>query len=109
MGGAVGSMMRYGVTLITNTLHGTAYLATLIVNILGSLLMGYLIACGQHSTSPWLLFASVGLCGGFTTFSTFSNEGLTLLRSGNYMLFALYFLLTLILGLLCVWAGKAIG
>lgn len=105
MGGAVGSMMRYGVTLVTNTLHGTAYLATLIVNILGSLLMGYLIACGQHSTSPWLLFATVGLCGGFTTFSTFSMQSVTLLQQGRYGSAALYIAASLI----CCLIGCFIG
>ena len=55
------------------------------------------------------LFLTVGFCGGFTTFSTFCNENMGLLRNGNSMVAALYISLSLFLGLLAVQTGSAIA
>ena len=48
---------------------------------------------------------TTGLCGGFTTFSTFSYESLQLLQQGHYILFLLYVMASLLVGLLAVWLG----
>lgn len=82
LGGAVGAMLRYGVTLVCTAAHWSTNLATFIVNSLGSLVMGILL--GLLSQSPLLLLLTVGLCGGFTTFSTFSMQAATLFEQGKW-------------------------
>ena len=107
LGGAAGSMLRYGISLLTAALQGPATMATLAVNIIGSFVLGGLTAsCGQGS---WMLFATVGLCGGFTTFSTFSVQSVTLLQQGRYAAGALYILATLVCCLLSTLLGCWIG
>jgi fluoride exporter len=87
-------------------------LGTFIINISGSFLIGILYALygksGNLSPSA-LLFLATGVCGGFTTFSAFSYENLLLLRSGNYMMAMVYITGSIIIGLLAVFAGYAIG
>lgn len=84
---------------------------TLTANVLGCLLIGLFYSLSSKlDWSPELrLLLTTGLCGGFTTFSTFSNEGLQLLRAGNFGVFALYFTLTLVLGLGAVALGAWMG
>ena len=98
LGGGLGSLMRYGVQA---AMHGriSPFLfpwATLSVNILGSFLIGmfYVLSARFNLSDETRLFLTTGLCGGFTTFSTFSHEGMTLIRQGNYGTFLLYGLLT---------------
>jgi fluoride exporter len=87
-------------------------LGTFLVNITGSFLIGLLYALYGRSgnLSPAaLLFLATGVCGGFTTFSAFSYENLLLLRSGNYMMALVYIAGSVVIGLLAVFAGYAIG
>jgi len=81
IGSALGGILRYGVAQVL----GQATVATLVVNILGSFVIGYAAAsprlAGMGNTR---LFVMVGLCGGFTTFSAFSFQTLDLLRSGAW-------------------------
>ena len=81
--------------------------ATMTVNIAGCLLIGVLWAVFSRSTalSQLNLLLTVGFCGGFTTFSTFSKESLTLLQAGSYTGFALYALGSVTVGILAVAAG----
>ena len=82
MGGALGSMIRYGISMLGAYLQWSSVGATFASNVLGSLLMGVvLVLCANNSL---FLFATVGLCGGFTTFSTFSAQTLTYIEAGNY-------------------------
>ena len=87
-------------------------IATFVVNISGSFLIGLLYALygktGNLSPSA-LLFLTTGLCGGFTTFSSFTYENLLLLRSGQYFMAAVYIGGSLVLGMLAVFAGYAVG
>ncbi|MCI8608053.1 MAG: fluoride efflux transporter CrcB [Firmicutes bacterium] len=105
LGGAVGSMLRYGISLIPY--KGGVPLATLITNILGAILIGYITGMaakkdmGQHT----MLFLKTGLCGGFTTFSTFSLEAYTIFQNGNYLLGAVYILLSLLGCLAGIYVG----
>lgn len=97
LGGAAGAMLRYGITLLFTFVHWSANVGTLLTNVIGSFVMGMLVSAFEQS--PVLLFATVGLCGGFTTFSTFSMQSVTLLQQGRYGAAALYMLGTM---LLCV-------
>ena len=78
------------------------------MNIVGCLLIGILWGATsrfQHLAPALSLLLMVGFCGGFTTFSTFSKEGLTLLQSNHYTLFALYTLGSVALGIMAVALG----
>jgi len=109
-GGAVGSMARYGAGLATQGWHHSFPLGTFIVNIVGSLVIGLVagwIAADAHPEThhQMRLLLAVGLCGGFTTFSSFSLETFTLLRGGQGMVALGYIALSV---LLCLGA-TAIG
>lgn len=80
LGGALGCLARYGVSSALAT-KGFPW-ATLAVNLLGSLAIGYLLLDHGLDRAP-RLFAAVGLLGGFTTLSTFSAETVELLRAGH--------------------------
>ncbi len=110
LGGAVGSMLRYGAYLVIRTT--TFPLSTLLINISGSLLIG--IVFGMNIKSPgitenWRVFLATGICGGFTTFSAFSLENLQLLHNEKYVLFALYVILSLLLGLAAAFCGYKVA
>lgn len=120
LGGGIGSVLRYAIGLIQvhlrlnpiSTLGQTLFpWPTLTANLLGCLLIGLFYSLSARlEWSPELrLLLTTGLCGGFTTFSTFSNEGLQLLRAGHFGIFALYFALTLVLGLGAVALGAWMG
>lgn len=82
-GGALGSVLRYAIYLAT-----AGFWPTLLVNALGSLLMGAAMALGWHlleAAHPLRALFVVGVLGGFTTFSAFSGDVLALLQSGQYL------------------------
>ncbi|ACC98401.1 Integral membrane protein possibly involved in chromosome condensation [Elusimicrobium minutum Pei191] len=105
-GGFVGSVMRYlmAVVLASASLkHGFPY-ATLAVNVLGSFMIGFLSQ--PFSANPYgRLFVMVGVLGGFTTFSTFSNETLLLYNNGQFIFASLNVLLNVLLCLVGVFCG----
>ena len=106
LGGAAGAMLRYAISLIP--VRGSFPVLTLITNLLGALLIGF-IAGAAELTSPspnLVLFTKTGLCGGFTTFSTFSLESYTLLKAGQKGTAVLYILLSVGLCLAGVWLGR---
>ena len=115
IGGGVGSVLRYLAQIsINERMSGIGFpfsWGTFIVNIAGSLLIGlfYSISERWNLSMEMRLLLTTGLCGGFTTFSTFSNDGLSLLRGEFYGTFLLYALLSIGLGLVAVLAGGAIG
>lgn len=106
LGGALGTMLRFGSGLLIGI---KSYpLATFLVNIVGSFIIGLVMAYSLKSdvfALNWRLFLVTGFCGGFTTFSAFSLENLLLLQNGKLGLFALYAGGSLVLGILAVWAG----
>ena len=115
IGGGVGSVLRYLAQIsINERMSGIGFpfsWGTFIVNIAGSLLIGlfYSVSERWNLSMEMRLILTTGLCGGFTTYSTFSNDGLSLLRGEFYGTFLLYALLSIGLGLVAVLAGGAIG
>ncbi len=112
LGSFAGGIIRYLVALLMKGGSSTFPWATFTVNIAGCLLIGLLLALFNRmpNASPQLnLMLTVGFCGGFTTFSTFSKESLGLLQTGNYTTFALYALGSLVLGIAAVALGYAIA
>lgn len=109
VGGACGSVARYLLSkLVQDNVLSHFPFGTMTVNILGCLIIGmvYGLADNNISISPGLkLLLTVGFCGGFTTFSTFMNESLSLMRADSALLMALYFGGSVVLGLLAVFAG----
>lgn len=103
LGSALGGVARYALGGAIQRWSGPGFPAgTLVVNIAGSFLLGFLLryALGAPSISPELrAFLTIGFCGGFTTFSTFSYESVTLLESGQWNRLALYVGLSLVLAL----------
>ena len=83
LGGGVGSILRYGTNSIIN-LYTIGQLGTLLVNVLGSFLFGILVSIGEQRTDSFNLFLLTGLLGGYTTFSQFSFDVLTLQNNGNF-------------------------
>lgn len=102
IGGALGSMARYGISILGSYLAISSDIATLAINAIGSLLIGIFIAIAK---GDWNLLAAVGFCGGFTTFSTFSAQALQLLQSGHRLLGITYILCSIIVCILMTWIG----
>ncbi len=111
LGGAVGSVLRYLVSLV-DLGETTAFpYKTLFVNVVGAFIIGLLVAFAAKNAAlsgNWMLFLKVGLCGGFTTFSTFALETVTLTGDGKWGLAACYVLLSVFLSLAAVWSAEAI-
>ena len=106
LGGGIGSMLRYGTSLMINAKYFPW--ATLAVNIIGSFLIGLILALSIKEESilyNWKLFLATGVCGGFTTFSAFSLENMELLQNGKYLLAATYIALSVVLGIAAAFAG----
>lgn len=109
-GGAVGAGARYLISLIP--LKTDFPLLTLLTNLLGAVLIGAIVglnAGGGKLPANAVLFFKTGLCGGFTTFSTFSLEALTLLERGKTAAGCLYIAASLLLCLAGVAAGRALA
>ena len=108
-GGALGAMGRYGLSLLP--WRGDFPLLTLCTNLLGAVLIGFIVGLAdQGQLSPGgTLFWKTGVCGGFTTFSTFSLESLTLLQKGKWLLGGSYMALSLSLCLAGVLLGRRLS
>ncbi len=108
VGGTIGSVLRY---LFAVTIkHDSFPFATFTVNIIGSFLIGIImgIASKYAGFGEWRLFLATGICGGFTTFSSFSWECINLLEQQRYLSFTYYLTGTLFLGLVATLIGYLI-
>ncbi len=112
IGSGIGGMLRYLVTrLLQNSFVTLFPLGTLAVNVLGCLLLGLLYGLferGNLMNAELRLLLTVGICGGFTTFSTFINENYSFLQNGNFLMSALYAALSLVLGMAAIYGGNYI-
>ena len=113
LGGAVGALLRYGISrLMAGITLLSMPLGTLLVNIAGCFLLGWLTGIAQvHSNAsrPLMLMLTVGLCGAFTTFSTFSAENIKLMENGQLLSTLLYTAASIFLGFLLFWFGKSLS
>jgi CrcB protein len=111
-GSFLGGIARYLLSRVVQNSVASAFpYGTMAVNLLGCLLIGLFFGLSERTNlinDEWRIFLTVGFCGGFTTFSTFANENMTLLRDGNFLYFSLYTGLSVFLGLVAVFIGNAL-
>lgn len=112
-GGAIGALMRFWVSSGVYMLTGKAFpWGTLVVNVVGSLLMGflYILLLERLTIGPeWRALLLIGFLGAFTTFSTFSIETLNLIEQADYLKAGLNMLLSVAACMLAVWAGVVLA
>ena len=109
LGGAVGAMLRYAISLIPY--KGGFPLLTFVTNIIGALIIGFIVgyASKRNVNDSLMLFLKTGLCGGFTTFSTFSLEAYNLFVGGSKILAVSYAVLSTVCCILGVCLGIALS
>lgn len=109
LGGAIGAMARYVISLIP--IKTVFPYLTLMTNLLGALLIGFIVgfATLRGTQEKWVLFWKIGICGGFTTFSTFSLEAYQLYEKGNTGVSILYMILSVVLCLVGVILGQQLA
>ncbi|HPR32589.1 MAG TPA: fluoride efflux transporter CrcB [Prolixibacteraceae bacterium] len=108
-GGFIGSVSRYlGQIAVEKVFHTTFPLGTFFVNLIGCLVIGMVYALSEKGNllnAEWRLFLAVGFCGGFTTFSAFAYNNLTLIKEQAIVALLLNVLGSVVLGILAVYAG----
>lgn len=111
LGGGLGSIARFSTTNLSQKYLSTFLpYGTLIANILGSFLIGLLLAyLIENPSHSFKLLLVTGFCGGFTTFSAFSLENFNYLQNGQLGIFLLYGLGSIALGLFAVFVGYSLG
>ncbi len=111
IGGFIGAVCRYLIGLIPVSESCPFPIKTFFINIIGSFAIGLIAALALKNSPPGprlVLFCKVGICGGFTTFSSFALETENLLKSGNVKTAIAYAVLSMAVGTAAVFAGEAI-
>ena len=113
IGGGIGTVLRYLLSkLIPYSGNGFPW-NTFGTNLIGCFMIGiltsYFLRNLSNDQSDIVLFATIGLCGGFTTFSTYAYENLNLLKSGDHLNFIIYSLISIIFGIIMVYLGMIIN
>ncbi|MED4970563.1 fluoride efflux transporter CrcB [Geobacillus sp. NFOSA3] len=104
IGGFFGAIARFGISNWIKQKYPSSFpLATLLVNLIGSFLLGYIIGKGWNDS--WKLLFGTGFMGAFTTFSTFKLESMAFYIHKQWKMFVLYLALSYILGLLLAFLG----
>jgi len=111
-GGFVGTCGRYLVGRLCACMwHGAFPMGTFLVNIIGCFVIGLLFGMLEKTqllTPGHSVLLVTGFCGGFTTFSAFADDMWTLVTKGDWTTFGLYLAASVVLGVLLVWAGRAV-
>jgi fluoride exporter len=107
LGGGVGAGVRYAVGRLLATWTESFPWHTLLINVVGSLLLSLLVSWAkvQPERTVWLLLFGTGVCGGFTTFSTFSVETIALLQEERFLVATVYVLASVFGALGGAWLG----
>ncbi len=113
IGSAIGGLSRYWLGGLIQRAHGGPFpLGTLVINVTGSLLIGFLLRYSLDTTAvsaEMRGFLTIGFCGGYTTFSTFSWETVALIEDGDWRRASLYILASVILSIAGTIAGVALA
>jgi fluoride exporter len=112
LGGFLGSSIRFIIQKYFSFVSSSLFpFPTLLINLTGCLMIGILFGLASKYnilSNEMRLFLTTGFCGGFTTFSTFSNESFILLKEGNLQYFVLYVVLSVVLGIFLTFIGYSI-
>jgi CrcB protein len=114
IGGFIGSILRYALSGFSQSLfrNATFPLGTVVINVSGCFVIGLLAQLAESRnafTDLTRAFAFIGILGGYTTFSTFSNESINLFRSGENLLGIVNVVVQVVGGLAFVWLGRLAG
>ena len=109
-GGALGAISRYMLSALISKFDESAFpFATLMVNVIGCFLVGYIISIGLHSKDFFNTFFVIGFLGSFTTMSAFSSQSLELFSSNQPLIGFLYIISTIAFTLIATYVGLMLG